>query len=176
MTRFPYAFTLALLLAGCSKPMPVSGFAASKPAFDPVAFWTGHTHSWGVIENRSGAPTETIQTDCVGTGEPGGLHMVQTLTEGDGTVHHREWHLRSEGGGRFSATANDMDGTAHGQAAGRAFHWQWQWARAPGSATQDVTMSQWMYLMDNGTMMNRTVISKLGVTLAEVTEQFERVK
>jgi hypothetical protein len=30
--------------------------------------------------------------------------------------------------------------------------------------------------MPDGTMMNRTVVTKLGVTLAQVSEQFSRVK
>jgi len=159
-----------LALAGCSKPMPIEGFAGTAPAFDPVVFWTGHTHSWGVVENRGGAPTEIVQTDCVGEAEGAdGLHMRQTLTEGDGTVAHRDWHLRRMAPGRFEATANDMVGVAHGQAAGRVFHWDWVWNKAGGLA-----MQQWMYLMPDGTMMNRTVVTKLGVTVAQVSEQFSR--
>ena len=164
---------LAALLAvnGCSKPMDVSGFAGTAPAFDPVVFWTGHTHSWGVVENRAGAPTDIVQTDCIGEAEgPDGLHMRQTLTEGDGTIAHRDWHLRRTAPGQFEATANDMTGTAHGEAAGRVFHWTWVWNKAGG-----LSMHQWMYLMPDGTMMNRTVITKLGVTLAQVSEQFSRV-
>ncbi len=164
-----------LSLAGCAKPMPVAGFAATRPSFDPLAYWTGHTHSWGVIETPSGAPSEIVQTDCLGEPEgPDGLHMRQTLTEGDGTVTHRDWHLRRLGGGRFTATANDMVGTAEGTAVGRVFHWRWVWATHPGNPLLNVTMSQWMYGMPDGTMMNRTVISKLGVTVAEVSEQFSR--
>jgi len=161
-----------LFLFGCSRPMTVEAFHATTPAFDPVAFWTGHTHSWGVVEDRAGAPTQTIETDCVGTAEPGGVHLVQTLTEGDGTVRHRDWHLRRAGPGRFTATANDMVGVAAGEAAGRVFHWDWVWATAPGNPLKNVVMHQWMYLMPDGTMMNRTVIAKLGISVAEVSEQF----
>jgi hypothetical protein len=165
-----------LALAGCSKPMEIAGFKGTAPAFDPVVFWTGHTHSWGVVETPGGAPSEIVQTDCVGTPEGAdGLHMRQTLTEGDGTVMHRDWHLRRTGPGAFEATANDMAGTARGQAAGRVFHWTWVWAMSPGDPLKNVTMSQWMYLMPDGTMMNRTVVSKLGITAAEVSEQFSRV-
>ena len=38
---------------------------------------------------------------------------------------------------------------------------------------KNVVMDQWMYLMDGGSMMNRTTISKLGITLAEVSEEFQ---
>ncbi len=178
MRRFDVsrAVLLACLsLAACGKPMPVSGFAATQPDFDPLTYWTGHTHSWGVVETPGGAPSEIVQTDCLGESEgPDGLHMRQTLTEGDGTVTHRDWHLRRLGGGHFTATANDMVGTADGTAAGRVFHWRWVWATHPGNPLLNVTMSQWMYAMPDGTMMNRTTISKLGVIVAEVSEQFSR--
>jgi hypothetical protein len=101
--------------------------------------------------------------------------MVQTLTQGDGTVQHRDWHLRRTAPGAFTATANDMVGEAHGTAAGRVFHWNWVLALSPGNSLKNVTMDQWMYLMDGGTMMNRTTISKLGVILAEVSEEFQSI-
>ena len=170
------AFCLAVLaLAGCGHK-PVGFFAHTGPAFDAVAFWTGHHRSWGVIENRGGAPTDTVVTDCVGTPEPGdSLHMVQTLTLGDGTVQHRDWHLRRTGPGAFTATANDMVGEAHGQAAGRVFHWSWVLALSPGNPLKNVVMDQWMYLHDGGAMMNHTTIRKLGVTVAQVSEVFSPV-
>lgn len=165
-----------LLLASCGKPMPVGSFAGTQPAFDAVAFWGGHHRSWGVIENRAGAPIDTVVTDCIGTAEGSdGLHMVQTLTLGDGTVQHRDWHLKRIAPGRFTATANDMVGEAKGEAAGRAFHWRWTLATRPGESLRNVTMDQWMYLYEGGRMMNRTTIRKLGVILAEVSETFEVV-
>ncbi len=183
MVRSHMIFRLAacaaagLTLAGCGKAMTPADFAGTQPDFDPVAFWTGHTRSWGVVENRGGAPTGPVMTDCVGVPEGAdGLHMRQTLTQGDGTVTRRDWHLRRVAPGRYSATANDMVGTADGEAAGRVFHWRWVWAARPGNPLLNVTMSQWMYLMPDGTMMNRTVISKLGVTAAQVSEQFGRVR
>lgn len=153
--------------------MRVADFAATRPEFDPIAFWTGHTQSWGVVERRDGSPSEIVRTDCLGEPDgPDGLRMHQVLTEGDGTVTHREWRLRRLGPGRYEATANDMVGRAEGQAAGRAFHWRWVWATKPGNPLLNVTMSQWMYAYPDGTMMNRTVISKLGMQFAAVSEVF----
>ncbi len=167
---------LCAVLTGCGKPQHVSQFNGTSPAFDPVAFWTGHIQSWGVVEDRGGAPSETIQTNCIGEPEgPAGLHLRQTLTESDGTVRHRDWHLRRTAPAAYSATANDMVGTAQGTAAGRAFHWDWTWASDPGNNLKNVIMHQWMYLMPDGTMLNRTTITKLGFTVAQVTERFARV-
>ncbi len=173
--RPPVFMLVLVLLGGCSKPMHIRDFSGTSPAFDPLVFWTGHTHSWGVVEDRAGAPTEIVQTDCQGSLDgPNDLHMVQTLTESDGTITHRDWHLRRTGPHQFEATANDMAGTAHGTSAGRAFHWDWVWAAGGTNPLKHVTMYQWMYLMPNGTMLNHTVITKLGITVAQVSEQFSR--
>lgn len=163
-----------LLAAGCAAPLRPEMFATTSPAFDPVTFWSGGTASWGVIEDRDGAPTAIVTTTTDATAEGlDGLHMVQhVVTNGKDTV--RDWHIRRLGNGQFEATANDLVGTARGVASGRTLHWTWTWATNPGNPLLNVKMEQWMYLADNGTLMNRTIISKLGVRLAEVSEQFVR--
>ena len=162
---------IAGLLAGCDRA--AEGPTVTGPAFDPVAFFDGHTHSRGVIESRSGAPTEWIVTDSRGERDgSGGLRMVQHLSFQDGTTQQRDWVLWPNGPGRFDATANDMIGTAKGFANGGMFHWQWVLARSPGNRLMDVTMNQWMYPMDDGSVMIRTTVSKFGMIVAEVTEQF----
>ncbi len=156
-------------LAGCANP----ALSAPGPNLDPLAFFTGHQRSWGVVENRSGAPTAVITTDCRGEAEgPDGLHMVQYLTIGHDAPTRREWHMRRTGPTTYDATANDMVGTAHGVADGRSFHWRWVLATSPGNPLLNVAMHQWMYRMDDGSVVNRTTITKLGITLAEVTERF----
>ena len=177
-TLFPMKFVLlscvVMLIAGCAAPLRPEAFAATSPAFDPVAFWTGRTASWGVVENRDGAPTAIITTATEGTAEGAdGLHMVQhVVTDGKDSV--RDWHIRRLGPGQFEATANDMVGTACGSPSGRTLHWTWTLATKPGNCLFDVTMDQWMYLADNSTLLNRTLITKFGVRLAEVSEQFVR--
>jgi hypothetical protein len=163
-----------LLFNGCAAPLRSEAFANTAPAFDPITFWTGRTASWGVIENRDGAPTAIVTTTTEGTAEGAdGLHMIQHVMI-DGKDTARDWHIRRLGDGQFVATANDMVGAARGQASGRTFHWNWTLATKPGDAVRNVEMEQWMYLADNGTLMNRTIITKLGVRLAEVSEQFAR--
>ena len=174
MTPVPAGFLLlaALAVSGCSQPLAVRDFAPTAPVLDPLAFFTGHTHSWGVLENRSGAPTATLTTDGVGEVEGGVLHMHQVIAFSDGRTQHRDWQLRRTGPGRYEATANDMVGTAEGEAAGRAFHWRFTVALAAGDPLKNVAFEQWMYLMEDGSLVNRTTVAKLGIILAEVTEQF----
>ena len=168
---------LAACVAGCSDPLPVEGFKAAGPALDPITFFAGHVRSWGVLENRSGQPTSIVTTDCVGAADgPDGLRMTQRLQIGQDAPMVREWRMRRAGPGRFEATANDMIGTAAGEAAGNAFHWQWTLALQPGTALKNVTMDQWWYLLEDGSVLNRTTIRKLGFIAAEATEHFAPVR
>jgi len=163
-----------LFVGGCASPLASKAFAAIKPAFDPVTFWSGHTTSWGVIENLDGAPTSIIATTTESSAEgENGLHMIQHVYH-DGEDSVRDWHIRRLGHGQFEATANDVIGTARGTTSGRTLHWSWTLATKPGNPLFNVTMNQWMYLADNGTLLNRTIITKLGLRLAEISEQFVR--
>ena len=168
--------TLVLALTtGCARKPEAALPGGSGPAFDPIAFFNGHTHSWGVIEARSGQPGQWVVTDSEGQVDVDGLlRMVQHLSFQDGSKQRRDWILRRVGTDKYNATANDMVGTAKGQSDGRIFHWQWVLARSPGNGLMNVTMNQWMYHMEDGTVTIRTTISKLGIIVAEVTEQFVR--
>lgn len=168
---------IAGLCAGCDQKSAESATAGTGPAFDPVSFFDGHTHSWGVIESRSGAPTERVVTDSHGWRDAANrLRMVQHLSFQDGRTQQRDWTLWRTGPARFEATANDMVGTAKGKAEGRMFHWQWVLARSPGNPLMDVTMNQWMYRLEDGSVMIRTTVTKFGIIVAEVSEQFVRTE
>jgi hypothetical protein len=98
--------------------------------------------------------------------------MIQHVMSG-GRDSVREWHMRRLGPHLFEAKANDMVGT-RGSTSGRTLHWTWILATEPGNGLKDISMEQWMYLADNVTLLNRTIVTKLGVRLAEISEQFVR--
>ena len=162
------------LLPACERTSPPA-LGGNGPAFDPVAFFDGHIQSWGVMEKRSGAPTGWVVTDCEGHADgPDRLRMVQHLSFQNAPAQERTWTLWRTGSHHFEATANDMVGSATGETDGRTFHWRWILASSPGERLFNVTVDQWMYRIDNRSAMIRTTISKLGIILAEVSEQFVR--
>ncbi|WP_428483488.1 DUF3833 family protein [Rhodopila sp.] len=173
--RFPLLIACAavFLTTGCDRSTVPPNLGGTSSAFDPLIFFNGQIRSWGVVESRSGAPTGWVMTQCAGHDDgPDRLHMVQHLSFENSSPQDRRWTLWRTGPNRFEATANDMVGSAKGESVGRAFHWQWVLARFPGERPFDVTMNQWMYQLDDGSVMIRTTISKLGIILAEVSEQF----
>jgi hypothetical protein len=67
-----------------------------------------------------------------------------------------------------------MDGTAAGVVAGREFHWSWVLETRPGDPLANILMTQYMYRLDDGGVMIRTIASKLGVRLVEISEVFTK--
>lgn len=174
MHRLFMLLFLSLMLACCSALKPAD-FAGQEPAFDPLVFFTGKTESTGVMENRRGVPVKRVKTTTDGRWRDGVLHLEQKLVFDDDTPTRRSWKLRRIDSHRFEGTANDMVGTAQGEAHGPMFHWSFILATKPGNALANVRMSQWMHLQPDGrTMVNNTTITKAGIVLRQVTEQFRK--
>ena len=161
-------------LTACGS-LRVEQFAGGTPEFDPLAYFTGKTHSWGVFENRSGQPSRRFQTNCVGRLENGVLLLDQDFVYDNGQHQQRHWQIRRLDVHRYTATANDVVGTGTGEAYGNAFRWEYTVALKPGNPLFNVRLKQWMYLQPGGrTMLNRGTVRALGVEVAQIAEEFQR--
>ena len=65
-------------------------------------------------------------------------------------------------------------GEALGQTAGNAFRWKYTMALPVDGKVYEVQFDDWMYLMDDKTMLNKAVMSKYGIRLGEVTLSFTK--
>lgn len=153
--------------------MKTSAFEREHPIFEPTKFFAGCTSSSGVMEGRGGAPMRRVTTETSGKWEGGILHVEQDIVSSGSKSQHRSWKIRKIDNHHYEATANDIVGTARGEAYGNTFHWSFTLALSPGNPLENVRMSQWMYLQPDGTtMLNHSTIRKFGIVVAQVTEQF----
>lgn len=157
--------------------MAPADFATNSPAFDPLAFFDGRTHSWAVIENRRGDPTSQFRADLHGRRDGDTLVIEQNFTFAGGRRQTRTWRIRRLDAHRYEATANDVVGVSRGEAWGNAFRWRYTTEGKRAWFVDDLDYSLWMYLMEDGrTLINRVTISKFGVVVAQTTEQFVRTE
>ena len=87
----------------------------------------------------------------------------------------RQWRITFTGPKTFIAEAHDIVGTAFGEASGNALRFTYK-LRLPerlGGHVLDVV--DWLYLMDDGTIVNRSDMRKFGVRAAELIAIFRRV-
>ncbi len=101
--------------------------------------------------------------------------VTQDFTFEDGRTQQRVWRIRRVDEHHYEATAPDVIGVAPGEAYGNTFHWEYTLAVNPRNVFARVRMQHWMYLQADGTtMINRVVITKFGLVIAETTEHFHR--
>ncbi len=160
-------------LAGCASPR-VEDYAEQRPALDLRDYFNGTLDAWGVLTDRSGKVVRrfTVVMDCRWQGDDGVLD--EAFTYSDGTRQRRVWRLKRHTDGRYTGRADDVVGEAAGQARGNAFNWRYTLALPVDGRVVNVDFDDWMYLMDERVMLNRAVMSKLGIRLGEVTLSFRR--
>ncbi|HET6718753.1 MAG TPA: DUF3833 domain-containing protein [Rhodocyclaceae bacterium] len=161
----------ALLLAGCAGISPCQ-YAAEKPALDLATYFNGTIDGWGMFQKRSGEVVKRFHVviDARWHGDTGVLD--EQFSWSDGSSSRRVWTLTRQADGRYLGRADDVVGAAAGQAAGNALRWKYVLALPVDGKTWHVDMDDWMYLIDEQVMLNRTTMSKWGVDLGQVTLSF----
>ena len=161
-------------LAACSSLQP-QDFSAVQPQFQPERFFEGHVHAWGVMEDGSGNPKSRFTSIDIGTRDGDGVRIDQTISFSDGTTQQRSWRLQRVDQHHYAGSAADIVGSASGEAYGNTFHLEYTVALKPGNILSHVGFSQWLYLQDDGqTVVSRSTITKLGLTVVRVTEYVRR--
>lgn len=167
------ASALALALAGCAG-IPVDQYRSEKPQLDLKTYFNGTLDGWGMFQNRKGEVVKRFHVviDARWQGDTGTLD--EKFSWSDGTSSRRVWTLQKQADGRYLGTADDVVGTAIGEAAGNALRWRYVLALPVDGRVWHVDFDDWMFLIDDQVMLNRSAMSKWGFHLGEVTLSFTR--
>jgi hypothetical protein len=173
MKRRLFLAGAAATLAGCASISP-QDYAAEKPVLELDRYFTGTVDGWGMVQDRSGRVLRRfyVRIDCTWDGNTGTLD--ETFDWSDGKREKRVWKVVKHGGGRYTGTAGDVVGEAAGVAAGNALQWRYVLRLPADQGGWEVDIDDWMYLVDEKTMLNRSTINKLGIRFAEITIAFRR--
>ncbi|SDB61817.1 DUF3833 domain-containing protein [Pseudomonas sp. NFACC13-1] len=173
MTRFMLALLVMLGLTSCGN-VDVDRYADQQPRLDLAHFFSQPVKAWGIYQKRSGEVIKRFEVDIASHHEGDRLILDERFLYSDGTRQRRVWTLTPEGAGRWRGRADDVIGEARGEVAGNALRWQYRLNLPVDGSTYEVTFDDWMYLMDDDTLINRSSMSKLGVELGQVTLFFRR--
>ena len=137
-------------------------------------YFDGTIDAWGMFQDRSGKVVKRFHVliDARWQGDTGTLD--ERFTYSDGTTQRRVWTITRLGPGRYSGRADDVVGEATGEAAGNALRWRYVLALPVDGKVYNVDFDDWMFLMDEQVMLNRSLMSKWGFRLGEVTLSFHK--
>ncbi len=168
-------FLLAGLLglAGCGS-VDIDKYRDETPVLELRDYFDGTLDAHGIFQDRGGEVVKRFRVviEASWQGEVGTLD--ERFTYSDGSTQRRVWTITRTGPGRYVGRADDVVGEARGEAAGNALRWRYVMALPVDGKVYNVDFDDWMFLMDDRVMLNRSVMSKWGFRLGEVTLSFYR--
>ena len=158
-------------LTACSG-IEVSQYAQQQPSLDLQRYFNGTLDAYGIFQKPSGEVIKRFHVviDAQWKGDVGTLD--ERFTYSDGTTQQRIWTITKTGADTYRGSAADVVGEALGESAGNALRWHYVLALPVDDKVYHVNFDDWMFLMDERVMLNRSSMSKWGFNLGEVTLTF----
>lgn len=150
-------------------------FAGKGPSFDLAQHLSGPILCEGVVYGPTGRVSSRFVADMVGTWTGSTGVLKEHFRYDTGMVQDRQWTLRVAADGAIAAEAPDVIGTGVGRVAGSAVEMRYRIRLSPEAGGHVLDVVDWMYLMENGTVMNRSQFRKFGIKVAELVATMRRV-
>lgn len=150
-------------------------FAATGPAFDMRLHLNGPILCEGVIYGPLGRVSSRFVADMHGSWEGNTGTLAETFRYDTGVVQERCWTLRVDDAGAIIADAPDLVGSGSGTQQGPAVQMKYRIKLDASAGGHELNVIDWMYLMENGTIMNRSQFRKFGLPVAELIATMRKV-
>jgi len=159
---------LMTFLNGCATPS-VEAYKKTTPPLNLKTYFTGSIKAWGLIQNRSGVVTRRFDVTMNGSWEGDVGTLEEQFQYYDGETQKRVWTITKIADNRYVGKAADILDQATGELEGSAMRWAYQMDLPVGDTTYRITFDDWMFLMNDGVLINRSYLKKFGITVAELT-------
>ncbi|MEW5682495.1 MAG: DUF3833 domain-containing protein [Pseudomonadota bacterium] len=157
----------ALLLSGCSQS--VTDYVNETPTLKLDQFFQGQSRAWGVLHDWQGKQSVRFTAELCGSWQGNNGDLYELFYFSDGRIEQRHWQLQQNADGSISGSAGDVIGEATGQLAGNTLYWEYTLRVPYDGDTLDVKVKDWLYLVDEQNLLNRSTLHKFGVTVGELT-------
>lgn len=151
-------------------------YAAMEPAFDIRQHLSGPMTCEGVIYGPTGRVTSRFTADMHGRWDGNAGTLAEHFRYDSGTTQDREWRLTLRDGGRIRADADDLVGHGQGMQKGCAVQLRYTIRLPEGAGGHALDVTDWLYLIDENTIVNRSQFRKYGIKVAELVATMRKVK
>ena len=157
-----------MALSGCSGHK-VEAYKGQEPKLDLKEYFNGPIKAWGIVQDRSGKVTQRFDVTMLGSWDGDTGTLKENFKYYDGKTQERTWTIKKIADNRYEGTAGDIIGKAEGNVAGNAMRWAYVMELEVKGTTYNITFDDWMFIMNDGVLINRSYLKKFGITMAELT-------
>ncbi len=165
---------LLVAIAGCAG-VSVDDYRGGSPRLEPETFFDGQLVAHGMLKDRAGRVTRRFIADIEASWEDGVGTLDERFVFADGEEDRRVWTLRPDGEGAYIGTAGDVVGESPVRVAGNAMFLDYTLRVPFGDGTLDVQIDDRMYLIDDSTLLNESVMRKFGFRVGEIVLVIRRL-
>lgn len=170
----PIAVLCAVLgLAGCAGVSP-EVYRKQAPKLDLATYFDGPLTAWGYFADRSGEVKRRFTVKMRGEWKGNDGVLTEDFFWSDGSTSQRVWRITRLDDHRYVGRADDVKGDASGVAYGNALQWKYTLLLPVDDEVYEVQFDDWMYLMEDGVMLNKSEMRKFGFKLGEVVIAFRK--
>lgn len=165
----PFITLLLLLpaLAACTS-VTVQDYAGNQPQLVPEEFFQGQLTAHGVVKDRGGKVIRYFNADIKAYWKDGIGTLEEDFMFDDGEPDRRVWTLTPQGDGRYIGTAGDVVGDGQVSVAGNSMFLDYVLQIPWNDGTLDLRIDDRMYLVNETTLINESVMSKFGIRVGEI--------
>lgn len=122
----------------------------------------------GVIYGPTGRVTSRFVADFDARWDGNTGVMTEHFRYDSGETQDREWRLTLAEDGSVRAEADDLVGTGTGRTGGHGLQLNYRIRLPEASGGHVLDTTDWMYVMENGAIINRSQFRKFGIKVAEL--------
>lgn len=138
------------------------------PHFDLREHLSGPLLCEGMIYGPTGRVTSRFVADMDVSWDGNVGTMTEEFRYDTGETQSRNWILTIGNDGSIKAEAPDVVGEGHGMQKGPTVQLNYRIKLPENSGGHELDTVDWMYLVENGTIMNRSQFRKYGFKVAEL--------
>jgi hypothetical protein len=158
----------------CSKIEPKI-YQQNSLKFDIRNFFKGDLQAYGILQDRSGKVIKTFTVKMHGSWKENEGILKEDFIFSDQKTDHREWKISIIDDHNFTAQAHDVVGHAKGQQYGNAVRMQYILTIPVNQNKYNFKIDDWMYLVDQDSLINTSTIKKFGFKMATLTIAFKKI-
>lgn len=168
MWKFIVSTALLALLSGCAS-VTVATYDDVELTFDPIDYFNGPLVAEGVVRGRNGEVSRYFNATIDARWDENGGVLDEVFIWSDGERQTRVWEFERIGDRHYRGTAGDVVKPAEMRFAGNAVNMKYVLAVPLDSGrTINVTMDDWLYQVNDQTLINVTEMTKFGFKVGEV--------
>ena len=143
-------------------------YAGTGPNFSLKKHLNGEILSEGLIYGPNGKMSNSFVARMVGEWDGNSGTLAEWFTYSNGKQMTRKWYLTLGTGNTFIATADDIVGEGKGEISGSTVKLTYRIILPEDAGGHTLDVTDWMYLTENGAIMNRSEMRKFGIKVAEL--------